>query len=253
MFGNRIGQAYVSSHVSFFKNSFLKRNGLIDYCATNLPSIFFGARGSSDIINKHTGYKIILPATPNDYPDLNNYDKTIFICSDDYQLPNGVIRKSLTPEIKDYSLYKPSVMGDKIYIYSGFKNGWNHYSDLIKEIQKRVDFEIVTTNHSDITDYHSPEFLKEEYYDKCFINLNLTDGNGLGTTIELGLMGRKTIFKNKTINSIQRLDFPNFISYETIEDIVNIINNESKKIGTTQPPINAHNVGDEWLNLDFWL
>jgi hypothetical protein len=29
--------------------------------------------------------------------------------------------------------------------------------------------------------------------DKCFLNLNLSEGNGLTTVIELGLMGRKTI------------------------------------------------------------
>ena len=37
------------------------------------------------------------------------------------------------------------------------------------------------------------------------------------------------------------------------EDIIKIISDESKKIGTIQDPIDAHNVGDEWLNLDFWL
>jgi hypothetical protein len=69
----------------------------------------------------------------------------------------------------------------------------------------------------------------------------------------MGLMGRKTIIKNNYINTIQRIDFPNFIYYETIDDIVKIINEESKKIGTIQPSINAHNVGDEWLNLNFWI
>lgn len=55
------------------------------------------------------------------------------------------------------------------------------------------------------------------------------------------------------MRNLQRLDFPNFIDYNTIDDIINIIIGESKKIGTIQPPINAHNVGDEWLYLDFWL
>ena len=66
-------------------------------------------------------------------------------------------------------------------------------------------------------------------------------------------MGRKTIFKSEYKNNIQRLEFPNFIDYSSIDDIIGIIDNESQKIGTIQPSINAHNVGDEWLNLNFWL
>ena len=66
-------------------------------------------------------------------------------------------------------------------------------------------------------------------------------------------MGRKTIFNPKIKNNIQRIEFPNFINYNTIDDILMIINEESKKIGTTQDPINAHNIKDEWLDLNFWL
>ena len=54
-------------------------------------------------------------------------------------------------------------------------------------------------------------------------------------------------------NPIQRLDFPNFISYDNIQDIIKIISDESCKIGTLQDPIDAHNVGDDWLYLDFYL
>ena len=93
------------------------------------------------------------------YPNITNYDKTIFICSDKYSLPKGVIRKSLTPKIKNYDIFKPSVMGDKIYTYSGFKNGWNLYSDIIKEIQKNINFEIITTNHLNIEDYYNINYL----------------------------------------------------------------------------------------------
>lgn len=248
-----IKQAFVSPDIKFFKKGFLDRYNLLDYFNDDEATVFFGARSSSDLINKHKGYKIILPATPTDYPYIDNYDKTLFICSEDYLLPDGVKRKSITPEIKDYSLFEPSIMGDKIYTYTGFKDGWDHTSEIIKEIQKRIDFEIITTDHTKIGDYHDIGYLKTNYYDKCFLNLNFTGGNGLGTTIELGLMGRKTIFKNGTSNSIQRLNLPNFIDYNDIDDIVKIILIESNKINTIQEPINAHNVGDEWLDLDFWL
>ena len=38
-----------------------------------------------------------------------------------------------------------------------------------------------------------------------------------------------------------------------MEDIIGIINEESKKIGSIQNPIDAHNIKDEWLDLNFWL
>jgi hypothetical protein len=243
----------VAPDISFFKKEFLDKNDLVEYFDVNQPAIFFGARYASNVINNHNSYKIVLPSTPYDYPSITNYDKTIFICSDQYYLPEGVTRKSLTPRIKNYDIFKPSVLGDKIYTYTGFKNGWDLNSDLIKEIQKNIDFEIITTNHLNIQDYYEINYLKTNFYDKCFLGINLTNGNGLGTAIELGLMGRKTIFKNVIENPIQRIEFPNFLSYDNIEDIIKIISDESCKIGTFQESIDAHNVNDDWLYLDFYI
>jgi hypothetical protein len=250
----KIEQVCVADSIRFFKNDFINKYKLLDYYDTKKPALFFGGYKNSDLINKHEGYKIILPSTPEDYPNIVNYDKTILICSDNYILPPNVIRKSITPEIKDYSIFKPNILGDKIYFYSGFKNGWNLKKENIDDIQKNIDYELITTSHLNLKDYYSIEYLKENFYDKCFLNINLTRGHGLASVIELGLMGRKTIFKNNIKNNIQRLEFDNFISYENIDNIISIILEESKKIGTIQDSINAHNtIGDEWLFLDFYL
>ena len=144
-------------------------------------------------------------------------------------------------------------MGDKIYFYSGFKNGWNFKTEFIAELQKKIDYEIITTNHNKLNEYYSIDYLKTNYYDKTFLNLNFSDGTGLTSVIELGLMGRKTIFNPKIENNIQRIEFPNFINYNSMEDIITIINEESKKIGSIQNSIDAHNIKDEWLDLNFWL
>lgn len=249
----RILQAHVAPEIAFFKKEFLEINNLDEYSDLHEPAVFFGARQSSDLINDHKGYKLILPCTPSDYPNISNYDKVLFVCSENYSLPHNVIKKHITPKIKNYNIFKPNILGDKIYWYSGFKEGWDLHNGLIDQIQKNISYEIITTNHKKITDYYSIDDLKANYYDECFLNINLTVGHGLATVIELGLMGRKTIFKNPHKNNIQRIEFPNFISYENINDIINIINIESKKIGTIQPRIDAHNVGDEWLDLDFWI
>lgn len=254
---SKITQALVAPSIKFFKQNFLKHFNLKEYYNEYEPAIFFGCKELSHFINNHKGYKILLPCHPTDYPLIKNYENTFFVCSDNYTLPKNVIRKSITPKIKNYDIFKPNILGDKIYFYSGFKNGYDLFNkttnETIAKIQKSINYEIITSKHNNINDYYDIEYLKENYYDKCFLNLNLSNGAGFSTVIELGLMGRKTIFSNPHKNNIQRMEFPNFIKYNSIEDIVNIINDESKKIGTIQPSIDAHNVGDEWLNLDFWL
>jgi hypothetical protein len=251
----RITQALLSPGLKYFKDNFFKKYNLEEYHDVNKPALFFGANDCSIDIQKHQSWKLVLPCIPRDYPFFTNYDKALFICSDNFKLPEGVIRKSITPEIKDYDIFQPKVLGDKIYVYTGFENGWSLNKDkIIDQIQSKIDFEIIKTSHLDLKDFYDIKYLKENYYDKCFLNLNFTIGNGLSTVLEMGLMGIKTIFKNPYDDNIQRLEFPNFISYKDFDDIIRIISEESKKIGTIQEPINGHNVkGDEWLNLDYWI
>ena len=66
-------------------------------------------------------------------------------------------------------------------------------------------------------------------------------------------------------------EFPSFIKYSNLEGradndedfmiedveervnvILDIINEEAKKIGTIQPPMDPHAIGKEWLDIDFW-
>ena len=69
------------------------------------------------------------------------------------------------------------------------------------------------------------------------------------TVREMGLMGRKTI----TIRKKRHYNYHCIINCDSIDDIIETINEESKKIGTIQSSINSHTVGDEWLNLEYWL
>lgn len=249
----RIKQAAVAPALKFFKKDFLDSNNLVEYFDENAPAVFFGCKQLGKLIDSHKGIKLLLPSTPTDIPILESHDNVLLICSENYPFLNNVVKKHITPKIKNYDMFKPNQLGDKIYFYSGFKDGWNHRNNMIETIRKYTKFEMITTEHSKLVDYYDIAYLKQNFYDKCFINLNMTRGNGLATVIELGLMGRKTVFNNPNKNSIQRLEFPNFINYQDIAHIVKIIEEESKKIGTIQQPIDAHNVGDEWLDLDYWL
>jgi len=259
---NRILQAHVAKSINFFKKEFLSTYNLVEYNDPNKPAVFFGAEESAELINKHNSYKVILPCRPDDIPQITDYKNTLFICSDNFILPENVIRKSLTPRIKNYDMFKPNRLGDKVYFYSGFRNGHNLWPYFIEDLRKKVDYEIITTDHNHLSEYYTLEYLKENYYDKSFLNINFSPGAGLSSVIELGLMGRKTVFKPSIKNNIQRLEFPNFIylpqdklgfTPDSIDDVVKVINEESKKIGSIQPPIDAHNIKDEWLDLDFWL
>jgi hypothetical protein len=120
-------------------------------------------------------------------------------------------------------------LGDKVYVYTGFKKGYGQPWNLpmINQIQKKIDFEIITTSHLEIKDYLPIEELKSQYYDNCFVSLNLSGHRGMTTVRELGLMGRKTI-----INS-NRYKYPCMIPYDNTQNLIEIIKSESLKIGAS--------------------
>jgi hypothetical protein len=250
----RIKQALVAQQISFFKENFLNRWDLQEYYDPNEPCIFFGGRELSKYIQDHNSIKIVIPATPNDIPDFSivTNRKDLFIISPlKDTIPLEIPCKDILIQIKDYSLFQPNILGDKIYFYSGFKNGYDEYNknkQTIMQIESQTGYEVITTAHSNLNDFFDVNYLKTNFYDKSFLNLNLSkDGNHLTTAIELGMMGRKTIMKKNYQN------FSFMIDYVDIENIILIIKEESKKIGTIQPKIDAHSVGAEWLDLNYWL
>jgi hypothetical protein len=252
----RISQTLTAPSVNFFKKNFIERYNFKEYYDVNKPCVFLGGNELSHQIQNHKSYKFVFLTSPHDLPDFNIVTNTdnLFIINllDEVRLnskiPNNVNCRNVTIEIKDYSLFQPNVLGDKIYAYTGFKNGWTNQWNIekLKQIQKQINYEIITTNHLNINDYYDINYLKNNYYDKSFLNLNLSNGNGMATVIELGLMGRKTILNEHFYK------FPCILNYKNDEDLINLINSESYKIGTLQPSINCHTVNDEWLDINFW-
>lgn len=246
----RITQVLVADSLIFFKKNLMDRWGFTDYVDPNKPCVFFGARELSHIIQNHNSMKIVLPGSPNDIANFNiitNRKNLYFISPPHNSIPNDVVCKNLNIEIKDFSIFKPIPLGNKIYAYTGFKNGWqpNNLSKL-NEIQKHIDYEIITTNHINKSDLYDINYLKLNYYDNCFLNLNFTNGHGMTTVRELGLMGRMTIMNESNYK------YPCIIGYDSDDDLIEKINKESKKIGTIQNSINSHNINDEWVYTEFW-
>tara|TARA_R110000824_G_scaffold303586_1_gene491319 strand:+ start:324 stop:1097 length:774 start_codon:yes stop_codon:yes gene_type:complete len=250
----KITQSIVGDTVGFFKKGFMERWGFKEYYDINKPVVFFGIEGKQDIFLNHKGWKLLIPSTPHDIPDfhtLKKLQKTILVSKKNTEIPNNIICRKETIQIKDYSIYQPNTLGNKVYFYSGFKNGWSGRwgEELINEIQKNIDFEIFTTPHLGIENYFNINYLKENYYDKSFLNLNLSMDNGMTTVREMGLMGRKTI----TMRTHPQYNYPCIINCNNIKEIINVINEEAKKINTIQPSIESHTVGNEWLDLNYWL
>jgi len=252
-------QVLVHGTVKFFEEGLVKKWDLVDYQNNEEPLIFFGFHGKDKVYENHKSYKIIIPTVPTDLPNfrnLKNNEKTILIydrdLNPDYYIPNEVIVRNEVIPFKDFSTFQPNKLGDKIYYYSGFKEGWGGHwgKDIIDEIQKNIDFEIITTQHLKQKNLFNIKYLKENYYDKTFLNLNLSKENGMTTVQEMSLMGRKTITMRK---GPVFYDYKSIINCKNIEEIILNIKNESKKIGTLQSRIDVFTVTDDWLNINYWI
>ena len=245
----RINQVSVAWCVKFFEEGFLSRWGLQPYSDQDEPCFFLGLEQINEI-NNHRGIKIIYPISKYDcyfLSKLEYSDNIIFVRSP--YLPRDFQYKVIDVELelKDYSLFKPNILGDKIYCYIGMESRKNEFNfEMIQSIQSEIKYEIIYPLMDSINEFYSSDDLKEKYYDKCFLSLNLSEGTGMTTVRELGLMGRKTITNSE-------YNFPSMIKYKDREDIIRIINEEAKKIGTIQPSIDCHTVKNEWLDVDFWI
>jgi hypothetical protein len=260
----KINQVNVANHgIHPFKKNLINRYNFKEYYSTVLPCFFFGAIGEIEKINNHKGLKIVQFITPSDCLTANELinSPNLFII-DDPNIDKGLSlnKKNIKLEFKDYSLFKPKVLEDKIYSYMRDKQEFKY--DILQRIQKKINFEIIFGGLSDYPStpaelYPPIEFLKENYYDKCFLNINLSSKHGYVTVREFGLMGIKTLMSSP-------YDFPSIINIKNLnnnpnvvtpdeEEIIELINMESKKIGQIQDSINPHNVKDEWLDYDFWI
>jgi hypothetical protein len=184
--------------------------------------------------------------TPADEWSLNQLNKENLYVFDGPHIDKnlGLKTKKIEIEFKDYSLFKPNELGNKIYCYMRDKVEFKY--NIVQEIQKKINYEIIFGGMGVYVEtYLNIEKLKQEFYDKCFLNLNLSEKHGFVTIRELGLMGRKTIINTP-------YTFPSTIKFNDVDHIIELIEIESKKIGTIQESINPHHEGNEWLLTNYW-
>jgi len=245
-----VEQVRFSSGIIFFKEGFMNRWGLKEYYDKDKPCYFAGVYRQEDVdaINNHRGLKIVWNAGDIRpfFTDINPKNVIVHQHSDGINhsiLGNKYIIKKCRFEIKDLSQFKPNPLGDSVYCYLGKQKFRDLYGGAeVDELAKLCKFNIITTFIG-----HPMDWLIENAYNKCFVYFKPGLTVGGTSAIELAYMGRKSISNTKENM---------YIPYKNIYEVLQIIDEESKKIGTIQPntlPDNFYDTGNEWLNEKFWI
>ncbi len=245
----KIKQARFSSWIWHFRDNFLKRWGLDHYHDTKAPCYFAGVYTVEDVqaINNHKGLKVVwfTGADVKNHVYLRDENIVVKWTKSLSRKDHGFRTKQVYIELKDYGIFKPNVLGDRVYCYVRKPTKYDFFNKHIADqVQEVIPFKIIFGEWG-VVDPVTIYRVKRKYYDKCFVNLRLNPYAGGTTAIELAHMGRKTISKRSE-------GF--YLNYETIEDIARHIMSESNKIGTIQPDQTEgfYNASDEWLDVDFW-
>lgn len=251
-----IKQFIISKSVQFFQSR-IEYNYPIQ-CVNNAgyncqePCLFIGNYGPGDLqrINRHTGLAIVLWCGIDIHRDnivggvkkgvkhivMSHWNEAQAI---KFNLNYHFLPLCLT--FRDY--WKPEILGEKVYAYAPNEI---YGLSLIKEIELEIPFPmIITTNKNQ----YGLEDLRN-LYRQCFVGLRLRDKyDGVAVTVQgMGLMGRRTIWNG---------DQPASIHWKDKADVIRLIGEESKKIGTSQPAVAENtmiyfDVGNEWLKEEFY-
>lgn len=229
----RIKQAHISPVLNHFAKDFYSYWNLEPYSDPNKPALFFGlyTRGDKQLFAFHKGFKLLHFGSMRDFDTTYANIADALIITDaqasvNPQATNIPNTKVLNIAIKDYSPYKTTALGDKIYIYKGINGDKDkYYNDGMIDAIEDAGFKTISAHNV------SNEYLRRKIYPQCFcfIKRNVTGGNT--TKWELGLMGRPT-FHNFSIDTIAHTH----------------IDTEEVRWQT----LTALTFSDDWLNLDHW-
>lgn len=244
----------------YFGSNFRSKWTLDYYSDSNKPCIFLGLYEQDDVekLTAHKGEKILIwgggdmePPKLKFISDLQK-QQNIFVWGYPGEFSNilslyGIEHKPLHIPLKDYSNFKPSPLGENIYVYKGIHGNrpeyfrWNEIVGPLIEVFGKD--RIISADHLPIED------LVEKVYKNCFVYVKPNPKGGCTTMFELGHMGIRTIGKGH-----QSLDY--FTEYTDIYQLVDLIVEESKHIGQIRTEVadlaKKAFTGEEWLSLSFW-
>ena len=235
-----IYQVYISKSLEHFnriENIYNLTNCNTVYDA-NASCLFFGMFDHNDLtrLSNHRGHRYILWGGSD--ADISIYFARTMIMKIKYlpnvthfAISNNIHQRLNALNIKnifidfnltDTSMFSPlkNVTATKIYIYNGFNKGsekiyGNHlYEQIVKILPQ---FEYIYSNTLNIPHSDMPSV-----YSQCFIGLRLTTNDGNANTVkEMISMG---------IPVVHNGDYPESLKWKTIDDIVNHIKNNYKKL-----------------------
>lgn len=247
-------QAYVSPTLSHFKERLFSCWGFIEYYDPLAPAFFFGLYTDYDIrvLTKHKA-KSLLYFGGNDFREkqisiVKKLNNIICIGYGGDWLYEGCQKENLrfTPNkllIMEFDKFKPVPLGDKIYVYRGLKGNRADYFGWSSVVQPVMN--IIGEDRFIFADNLSLSELHEKVYSNSFVYLKPNDRGGSTALFELGHMGIRTITNGHS-------KFPNALSYSSIEDIVSLIREEEKRIGTHQYEV-AESLKAAIVQDDAWL
>jgi hypothetical protein len=216
-------QAHISQSLEGLELGLIEKYGLMPYEDWQDEVIFFGMYREDDFTRFvwHPPTKCKIVWFGSDALDL----PLEMVCYVN-QTTNIAVSKQVQATLKAKgidSIYRPinAVIpnnfpkipnGDNLFWYYG--NAPEFYGlDLIDEIEKRLSIPIVRVGYNEL---NKTEIIN--VYKQCFLNLRLTPHDGCpNTNIEMGLMGRKSIYNG---------DLPCSIEWDSIGSICNTIETE---------------------------
>jgi hypothetical protein len=216
-------QCWISQSLEGLEDDIMRKYNLTERTDLNEPCGFFGMYREEDLqaLIDHKGdcFVVWMGSDAKDLPGewIAELSKHMHIAIS-IQVQNSLANRSIK------SFYLPlngtiaedwpcTPKGDKIYWY--YNEGCKEFygSELIEQIEQRINIPIIKA------DYQT--FTRDQLYDvysQCFINLRLTPHDGCpNTNLQMGLMGRKSIYNG---------DLPHSIRWEGIDDICESILNE---------------------------
>lgn len=204
------GQCYISPSLAGL--DFRKRYGLTDYVDSLRPLIMFGMYRDEDIdiLVRHNAPITLVwqgmdaRVIKSDWlPYLKNERVSHIAISHwiESSLMLYGIRCSLLPVSATIDNISPQDRGGHVFMYysDDSPSAVEYYgAHLIPEIEDRTGLKVLTARHGE---YDRENLLR--IYRECFINLRLTQYDGCpNTNLEMGLMGRRSIFNGHIPHSI---------------------------------------------------
>lgn len=217
-----MNQSHISESLAGLDQGLIEKYQLMEYISPILPTIFMGMYRDEDfnLLSGHIGDATIVwfgsdaKDLREDWVDMVNKFVNIAVS---HQVMDTLESKGVDAIYYPFNAVVPHHWqlvpnGDKIFWYSG--NSPEYYGqELINEIKERINIPIIRAGHDTFT----KEQLKDVYA-QCFLNLRLTPHDGCpNTNIEMGLMGRRSIYNG---------DLPASIPWQSVDDICQSIMTE---------------------------